>query len=641
MKAIDYLKGLRELLEIEKEEDIRLFQETVLRRSLQERVKNGISWYPVQVNRVTIGMGQRLMLEIEYNRKDDQQSGFQPGGIVSVFGILESKEEGRMNGVIASVRKNIMRVALGGEHIPQWIKHSKIGIDQAFDDKTYQEMDRALVKTIDPGKNERLAELREKMLGPSKPEFSKWDVRYYNDALNRSQNEAVEKALEAKDVAIIHGPPGTGKTTTLVAAIAEVVRRENQVLVCASSNTAVDLLTLRCHEQGIHVVRIGNPVRVEEQLQDLTLDSVITQHSDYPSLKKIRKDAIQAKEQALKFKRNFGQSERQKRQELLKEARQLKDMAHRLEDYILFQTLQRAQVVTSTLTGAGSKVLKGNRFHTVFVDEAGQALTPAVLIAMEKAQRIVMAGDHHQLPPTVKSMKADKGGLSKTLFEHVIDAKPETAVMLNRQYRMHEQIMGFSANQFYGGKLEADPSVRFHVLGDNFPALEFIDTAGCGFVEKQNTRSLSTYNPEEGDLLLKHLAILFNQIEAEIPERLDQGLTVGLIAPYKAQVRALENQLNASPMLSTYLTHIKVKTVDGFQGQERDVIYISLTRSNKKGEIGFLKDIRRMNVALTRARQKLVVVGDSATLGNHPFYAAFLQYIEDIGAYHSAWELMG
>ncbi|MEL6591525.1 MAG: AAA domain-containing protein, partial [Bacteroidota bacterium] len=615
-----------------------LFQESVLRRSLQERVKNGSSWYPVQLNRIMIGMGERLVLELEYRKLDEQQSSFQPGGIVSIFGILESKEEGRTNGVIASVRRNIIRIALSAENIPQWLKHSKIGIDQAFDDKTYQEMDRALLNTIQPGKNERLSELREKLLGPSKPEFSKWDVRYYNQALNRSQNEAVEKALEAKDVAIIHGPPGTGKTTTLVAAIAETVRRENQVLVCAASNTAVDLLTLRCHEKGIHVVRIGNPVRVEEHLQGLTLDGTITQHSDYDALRKIRKEAVQVKEQALKFRRNFGQQERKRRQELLKEARELRDMARKLEDYILFQTLQQAQVITSTLSGAANMVLKGKKFHTVFVDEAGQALTPAALIALEKGNRLIMAGDHLQLPPTVKSMQAERGGLGKTLFEQVIETKPETAVMLDQQYRMHEQIMDFSGQQFYGGKLKADPSVRFHVLGETFPPLEFVDTAGCGFAERQNPRSLSTFNPEEAEVLLKHLAMLFNQIESEIPERMEQGLSVGLVAPYKAQIRTLENQLNASPMLSTYVPLIKVKTVDGFQGQERDVIYISLTRSNKKGEIGFLKDIRRMNVALTRARQKLVVVGDSATLGKHPFYKAFLDYVDSIGAYRSAWE---
>lgn len=641
MKAREYLQELQQLLQIEKEEDIRLFQETVLRRSLQERVQKGISWYPVQLNRIMIGMGERLMLEIEYKRQEDQQNAFQPGGIVSVFGMLESKEDGRMNGVIASVRKNIMRIALSVENIPSWINHSKIGVDQAFDDKTYQEMDRALARTIDPGKNARVADLREKMLGPGKTEFAKWEVPYHNERLNRSQNEAVEKALEAKDVAIIHGPPGTGKTTTLVAAIAETVRRENQVLVCAPSNTAVDLLTLRCFEQGIHVVRIGNPVRVEEQLQSLTLDGMITQHQDYQALRKIRKDAISVKQQALKFKRNFGNLERKRRQELLKEARELRDMAHKLEDYILFQTLQQAQVIASTLIGAASNVLEGKRFHTVFVDEAGQALTPAVLIPLQKGQRMIMAGDHHQLPPTVKSMEADRKGLGKTLFEQVIESKAETAVMLEQQYRMNEQIMGFSGQQFYENRLKADDSVRFHVLGPGFLPLEFVDTAGCGFEEKQNPRSLSTFNPEEANLLLKHLANLFNRIEAEVPERLEQNLSVGLIAPYKAQVRILEEQLNNSPMLSTYLPYIKVKTVDGFQGQERDVIYISLTRSNRKGEIGFLKDIRRMNVALTRARQKLVVIGDSATLGNHPFYAAFLQYVEDLGAYRSAWELMG
>jgi ATP-dependent RNA/DNA helicase IGHMBP2 len=640
MKAREHLQKLQELLKVEKEEDLRLYQESVLKRSLKERVNKGISWYPVQMVRMYIGMGEKLHLEIENPKTKLPDHSFQPGGIVSIFGMLQDKENGRVNGVIARVRQNQMRIALSVEQIPDWLHHSKLGIDLAFDDKTYREMERAMALTIDPQRDDRIGELRELLLGPAKLSFGEWDYVYRNGNLNPSQNRAVQKVLEAKDLAIIHGPPGTGKTTTLVAAIQEVAKREHQILVCAPSNTAVDLLTLRCHEAGLEVVRLGNPVRVEAHLQDLTLDACITQHQDYTALRKLRKDAEKLKKQALKFRRQFGTKERQKRQEMLKEAREVRDLAHKLEDYILFQVLQSAQVITTTLTGANQKVLQGRKFHTVFIDEAAQALTPAALIPMQNVQRVIMAGDHCQLPPTVKSMEAGRGGLGKTLFEWAIEQKPEASVMLNQQYRMHEQIMGFSAGEFYDGELQADPAVRFHRLGPNFAPLSFIDTAGCGFDEQQNPRSLSTANPEEASLLLRHLALLFNQIEAEDPKILENPLKVGIISPYKAQVNTLNTQLLNSPMLSTYLPYISIKTVDGFQGQEKDVIYISLTRSNAKSEIGFLRDIRRMNVALTRARKMLVVVGDSATLGKHPFYERFLQYVEAQDAYHSAWEFL-
>ncbi len=640
MKAREYLQHIQELLQVERAEDLRLYQEMVLNRSLKERVEKGISWYPVNQVRISIGMGEKLVLEVENPKTKPAEGNFQPGGIVSVFSMLMDKEEGRVNGVIARMNQNSMRIALSLEQIPDSLYQGKLGVDVAFDDKTYREMDRALSLTIDPTKDARIEDLREYLLGPSAPTFAKWDYEYENPALNPSQLRAVQQVLEAKEVAIIHGPPGTGKTTTLVAAIQEVCQREHQVLVCAPSNTAVDLLTLRCFEAGLEVVRLGNPVRVEPELQDLTLDASITRHQDYAALRKLRKDAEALKKQAVKFKRKFGSQERQKRNGLFRESKELRDLAHKLEDYILFQVLQGAQVITTTLTGAAHKTLWGRKFHTVFIDEAGQALTPASLIPMLRVQRVIMAGDHCQLPPTVKSREAEQRGLSQTLFERVIAEKPACSTMLNQQYRMNEQIMGFSAGEFYGGELQAAPSVRHHQLGPNFPPLIFVDTAGCGFEEKQHPRTLSTANPEEAQLVLRHLALTFNQIEAENPSLLEQGLSVGIIAPYKAQVQTLETQLSNSPLLSTYLSHIAIKTVDGFQGQEKDVIYISLTRSNARSDIGFLKDVRRMNVALTRARKMLVVVGDSATLGEHPFYGRFLQYAESHDAYHSAWEFM-
>lgn len=639
MSPTEHLEHLLELLSIEKEEDIRLYREKVLSRKLKDRVKDGYSWYPVRMNRVFVGMGERWTVEIEApeGMKTDNQV-FQSGGAVSLFGMDADRESGRIYGVITYLRKGRMRISVGMEHLPDWLNRSRLGIDIEFDDKTYQEMEKALRKAIDPGKNKRLAELRDILLSKRAASSHNWEVQFRHPALNESQNEAIQKSLEALDVAIIHGPPGTGKTTTMVQAIKETVLHEHQVLVCAPSNTAVDLLTLRCHEEGIHVVRLGNPARVEEELQDLTLDASITRHQDYGALKKLRKDAEEMRRQAAKHTRRGAWEDRKRRGQLFREARELKDMARQLEDYILNQTIQRAEVITCTLTGAASSVIGRKRFHTVFIDEAGQALAPACWIPIKKANRVIMAGDHQQLPPTVKSFEAGKAGLHETLFETVINLKPDVSVMLNRQYRMHEQIMEFSARQFYDGQLEADPGVRFRSLGDDFPPVEFVDTAGCGFNEKRHSETRSLYNAEEGQLLLRHLATLLRDLQKADPETINERFTVGLIAPYKAQVMKLQEQVEASPMLSTYARNLTIKTVDGFQGQERDVVYISLTRSNDKGEIGFLKDIRRMNVALTRARKKLVVVGDSATLGEHSFYKAFLDYIEEIGAYRSAWE---
>ncbi|MEZ4829499.1 MAG: AAA domain-containing protein [Bacteroidia bacterium] len=638
--TLEKLTHLLQLLKTEKEEDIRLYREMVLERTLTERVKKGITWYPLSMKRLYIGFGDKIVIELEENTSEKNKAGvFQAGDPVSLFGFVSDQEMGRNTGVIASIRKGTIRIALNSEQIPDWVTHARLGIDPEFDDKTYLEMERAVRTVIEPGKNRRLAELREILTGDGTPEFHNWKVSYQNPALNASQNQAIQKVLEAHDVAIIHGPPGTGKTTTLVQAIKEVLNHEHQVLVCAPSNTAVDLLTLKCHQEGISVVRIGNPVRVEDTLQELTVDGLMASHEDYPALRKLRKEAEAVKTAALKFKRNFGGRERQQRQEMMKEARELKSLSHQLEDYIVFQILNRSQVIAATLTGAAHSILGEKRFHTVFIDEAAQAMEPAAWIPILRANRVIMAGDHCQLPPTVKSIEAGKGGLSHTLFESIISRK-EVDVMLNRQYRMNEQIMRFSGRKFYNDELQADPQVKAWVLGPDFVPVEFVDTAGCGFDEILNPESRSRGNPEEANLLLKHLATLFNQITAQTPETLSPTFSVGIISPYKEQVRILENQIQNSPMLSDFQRFISVNTIDGFQGQERDVIYISLVRSNDKNEIGFLKDIRRMNVALTRAKKKLVVVGDSSTLGKDSFYHDFLDYIDAIGAYHSAWEWM-
>ncbi|MEO0584841.1 MAG: AAA domain-containing protein [Bacteroidota bacterium] len=641
MNSKEKIEHLQDLLELERQEDLRQYKEKVLKRTLKERIQKGVTWFPVFLRRMYFGLGDRLVIEVERSEsKKKVDSGFQSGAVVAVFGMDMDQMSGRLTGVIAALQKNSMKIALSTDNIPDWLPHSKLGIDLEFDDKTYQEMKRALVEIKEPKKNERLKELREVLFGERKPEFHDWSIQLEHPQLNPSQNKAVQRALEAKDVAIIHGPPGTGKTTTMVHTIQEVLLHEHQVMICAASNTAVDLLTLKCIELGMDVVRLGNPARVDEELLKHTLDGAVANHPDYNALKKLRKDVEDARKRAHKFKRKYGSREYHKRKELLRDAREMKALAHQLEDYILHQVINRTPIIACTLTGASSKVLGRKSFHTVFIDEAGQALTPASCIPLLRCNRVIMAGDHLQLPPTVKSMEAEKKGLSTTLFEEVVEKHPETSVMLEQQYRMNEQIMRFSGLQFYENRLIADASVKDHQLTENFPPVAFIDTAGCGFNEKKNPETLSTGNPDEAQLLLRHLALMFMKLESEAPDTLNASFSVGVIAPYKQQVQILKQQLGSSPMLSSFKQYITINTVDGFQGQERDVIYISLVRSNKRGEIGFLQDIRRMNVALTRARKRLVVIGDSATLGSHHFYEDFFNYIDKIGAYHSAWELM-
>ncbi|MEM6628265.1 MAG: AAA domain-containing protein [Bacteroidota bacterium] len=638
MTSEEQLHETKALLEIERKEDLRQYREKVLRRSLSDRVEKGISWYPVHLKGIFIGTGEKIVLELEREARGKSSNALQAGSTISVFGMNADNESGRNSGVIAWIRKNTMQIVLGTEQIPEWVHGSKIGVDLDFDDTTYREMNKALGKVREASTGERIYALRELILGTVKPSFHKWEVRYQNPSLNDSQNVGVELALRALDFAIIHGPPGTGKTTTLVQAIKETLRRENQVLVCAPSNTAVDLLVLKCQEQGLSVVRLGNPARVDEELHKLTLDGAIAGHDDYKLLKKYRKEAEDLKKRALKFKRKYGNRERQQRNVLMKEVRELKQTAHRLEDYIIHQILSQRQVVASTLTGAAHSVLGNKRFYSVFIDEAAQALSPATWIPLLRADRVIFAGDHHQLPPTVKSPEAEKGGLGKTLFEQAILKSPESTAMLQMQYRMHHQIMDFSGRWFYKGLLQAALFVKYRTLGEDFPAVEFVDTAGCGFEEKKDPETLSTFNTEEAHMLLKHVALLFNQMESKLADTWQLDFSLGIIAPYKAQVKALAEQVAESPLLGSYVSYISVNTVDGFQGQERDVIYISLTRSNSKGEIGFLGNVRRMNVAMTRARKKLVVVGDSSTLGQHPFFQAFFDYIDEIGAYHTAWE---
>lgn len=641
------LRRTQALLKLEQEEDLNQYKLKSTRSPISERKENGLCWYPVVVTKTEIGFGSKVVVEIERTAGKDQLHLFQTGKAAQLFSNATGAQghDGQiLTGVITSLKRNKLTLATTKEDLPDWIDDGKLGIDLTFDEMSYREMEIALRKVTEAD-NTRLAHLRDVLLGAVPAQFQE-NIPYQPlPELNDSQNEAVANIERARDVAIIHGPPGTGKTTTLVQAILRTLPGERRLLVCAPSNTAVDLLTEKLAAQGINVIRIGNPSRVSDILLEHTLDAQIMAHRDYKDIKLLRKNAEEYKSMAFQYRRKFGWEEREQRRLFKEESRRMLAEAESLERYIIDDLLDRVQVITCTLVGSANRVIRHLTYDTVFIDEAAQALEPACWIPVTRANRVILAGDHCQLPPTVKSLEADKKGLSKTLFEKCIERQPHVAVMLKTQYRMHEHIMNFSNQQFYRGELTADASVAaadLSAFSDLFAgnlAVEFIDTAGCGYTEKAFSETSSVANPEEADLLLQHLTHLLKDYGPEAMQA--KPLKIGIISPYRAQINYLKDEVEHQPLLAELQAKrwLSVGTVDSFQGQERDIICISLVRSNAAGEIGFLSDIRRMNVAMTRARKKLIIVGDSATLTRHPFYREFMTYTESIGAYKSAWEL--
>jgi superfamily I DNA and/or RNA helicase len=649
-------------MQLEQKEDQAQFKLKNASASIKERRRRGLTWYPVTITQEDIGFGGKVVLELERPAHRQDLHLFQVGKNACVFSNApgySGPDRPVLSGVVTSVRRNKLVLATTKEELPDWVQNantlngSTLGIDLTFDEVSYREMHQALNDVIGAHGN-RLAELRDVLLGVRQASYRepKADDLFYPSALNDSQLVAVRHVISAQDVAIIHGPPGTGKTTTLVQAILETIRRERRVLVCAPSNTAVDLLTEKLAERGVNVIRMGNPSRVSDLLLKHTLDAGVMAHPSYAKMHAMRQTAEQhrdtASELAKEGVRNFGFEGRQHRQQLREEARALRQAADDLERFMTEDVLESVQVITCTLVGASHRHMRHLSFETVFIDEAAQALEPGCWIPIAKGQRIVLAGDHHQLPPTVKSEQAAREGLRETLFEKCIQRQPQTARMLTTQYRMHEQIMGFSSEKFYGGQLVPHASVRHAGLeaydlrfAPDLP-VEFIDTAGCAYQEVAIPESRSTANPEEAHLLLERLAqLLAPYDEDEFGEHDQRPLSIGVIAPYRAQINYLKDAIEDSEMLNGLLLQrrLSVGTVDSFQGQERDIIAITLTRSNPQGEIGFLSDIRRMNVGMTRARRKLLLVGDSSTLCRHPFFVELLAYVKGVGGYRTAHEM--
>ena len=645
-------------MQLEQKEDQAQFKLKRADASIKERRRRGLTWYPVTITHEDIGFGGKVLLELERPAHRQDLHLFQVGKNAALFsnaGGYSGGDRPMLSGVVTNLRRNKLLLATTKETLPDWVRDgSTLGIDLTFDEVSYREMNHALGEVMGAHGN-RLAELRDTLLGARQAGFRehKADGSFYPSVLNDSQLAAVRHVIMAQDVAIIHGPPGTGKTTTLVQAILETIRRERRVLVCAPSNTAVDLLTEKLAERGVNVIRIGNPNRVSDLLLKHTLDAGVIAHPSHSKMHAMRQTADQHRETAAQIAnervRHFGFEARQQRQWLREEARTLRQAADDLERFITEDVLESVQVVTCTLVGASHSHIRHLSFETVFIDEAAQALEPGCWIPIAKGQRIVLAGDHHQLPPTVKSEKAAREGLRETLFEKCIQRQPHTARMLTVQYRMHTDIMGFSSETFYGGQLVPHPSVRYADLADYDPRfasdlpVEFIDTAGCDFLELAIPESRSTANPQEAHLLLERLAQLIAPGEpaASVDDAehsqapLSMGVSIGVIAPYRAQINYLKDAIEDHEALSDLLMHrrLSVGTVDSFQGQERDIIAISLTRSNSQGDIGFLADIRRMNVAMTRARRKLLLVGDSSTLCCNPFFVDLLAYVKRVGGY--------
>lgn len=634
--AMDYFKKLLELLKIEREDDRKAYQAMAASTSVAERRANGLSWYPIAIRGSEMSRGDYLTVEVERTTHQDIVHQLRFGVSAVLFSNHDPKTD-RVEGTITYQGGNRLKITLRTDELPEWASNGKLGIDVLFDDNSYDEMQSALKQAdaiADKGGNDHLVRI---LTGEKSPTFQDNLPPITIPRLNESQQAAVNRILAANELAIVHGPPGTGKTTTLVQAIKALIKQDHQqILVVAPSNTAVDLLSEKLSDEGLNVLRVGNPARVSERLSSLTLDARMAEHNSMKEIKRLKKQANEFRDMAHKYKRNFGKAERDQRKALFDEARNIMKQVENTEQYIMDDLVAKAQVITATLVGANHYTVRHLKYHTIVIDEAGQALEPACWIPILKAQKVILAGDHCQLSPTVKSEEAARKGLSTTLLEKCTARHPEAVVLLEEQYRMHEMIMGYSSAVFYEDKLRAHASVAAHTLFQDDMPLSFVDTAGCGFDEK--TEGTSTTNPEEAAFLFKHLRQFVTGLHTHYqPQHFP---SIAIISPYKQQIHILKEQLLSVPELQPYGDKISVNTIDSFQGQERDIVYISMTRSNNDNKIGFLSDIRRMNVAMTRARKKLVIIGDSATLSQLPFYAGFIAYAEQQNAYQSAWEFM-
>ncbi len=620
------LQRQRMLLEIEYNHEKEEFRKQTETMGVERKVRRGDAWFPISIGKSYYNSLNQMVVEVMRQPGSDIEHNFEAGRPVCFFtikndmgtaGAKATKAGSKLQylsftATVSYAEQDRMVVALPDSgRIVDLQRQDALGVQLFFDETSYRLMFEALDRVI-RARSGRLADLRDIFYTKAPASRYTFDAMRF-PWLNASQEKAVNEVLWAKDVAVVHGPPGTGKTTTLVEAIFETLRRESQVLVCAQSNMAVDWISEKLVDRGINVLRIGNPTRVNDKMLSFTYERRFEAHPDYPQLWSIRKAIRELRQQ-----RKHADSWHQKMD-------RLKSRATELELRIRSSLFGEARVIASTLTGAANRVLEGEKYSTLFIDEAAQALEAACWIAIRKAGRVILAGDHCQLPPTVKSIMALKGGLGKTLMERIVENKPETVTLLKMQYRMNEQIMKFSSEWFYHGMVESAPTVSHRGILDYDTPMMWIDTAECDGKEEFVGENFGRINRAEAELTLQTLQQYLEKIGKQ--RILEESIDVGIISPYRAQVQLLRKELRKREFFRPYRHLLTVNTVDGFQGQERDIILISLVRSNDGGDIGFLRDLRRMNVAITRARMKLIILGSSETMTSHPFYKKLYEYV--------------
>lgn len=681
ISPIQALLQQRTLLQLEYYTEKEAFRKLTEQMGLQRKVKRGDAWFPLQVGKSFYNSLNQTAIEVFRTSDQDIEHNFEFGRPVMFFMVKKmGKNENQGNTALQQpenasdanhkVQNSNLKVQsikyfsftgtvsyVDGDRMVITVPDSApllelqqstdpIGVQLSFDETSYKLMFEALDRVM-KAKNNRLAYLRDLFYSHQKAgRFSFEPMKF--PWLNPTQERAVNEVLWAKDVAIVHGPPGTGKTTTLVEAINETLMRESQVLVCAQSNMAVDWISEKLVDRGINVLRIGNPTRVNDKMLGFTYERRFESHADYPQLWAIRKAIRELRKNRKKGSENYHQK-----------MERLKSRAAEIEIRINSELFGEARVIACTLVGSAHHLLEGMKFGTLFIDEAAQALEAACWIPMRRASRVILAGDHCQLPPTVKSIAALRAGLGKTLMERIAENKPEVVTLLKIQYRMNDEIMRFSSDWFYGGKVESAPQIKYRSVLDYDHPITWIDTSNeenqitiegedapedsastsssvsaanqnsdLNFKEQFVGESFGRINKAEAELTLLTLAEYFTKISKR--RVLEERIDVGIISPYRAQVQYLKKLIKKYEFFKPYRRLISVNTVDGFQGQERDVILISLVRSNDEGQIGFLKDLRRMNVAMTRARMKLIILGNKDTMTKHPFYKKLWEYVEAI-----------
>ena len=621
MTTQGYFSHLRELVAMELEEERRAYQRSLEEKqaSLGGSIREAACRYPVRLGNTAYNALGQLTLELRYDVGEDEvELDFEPGKPVTMFYMADSgAKELQHQCYVEWVGDGVMTVSLPSKAAEQSMRDIAVrhllGVQLGIDNTSYRVMTEAL-NEAEHRDDERFVRLREVLLGQRPPSFRTLPQLSF-PWLNRSQQDAIQRVVEAQEVAIVHGPPGTGKTTTLVEAIIETLQRETQVLVCAPSNAAVDWISEQLMRRGIHVLRVGNPLRMSDEMLDCSYERRYAAHPDYHELWSIRK--------MLRGENKVDGAERRHR---------LQQRETELEIKINADLFEQARVVSCTLIGSAYRIMERRRFSTLFIDEAAQALEPACWAAALRADRVVMSGDHQQLPPTVKSLAAAKGGLADTMMQKVVALWPRAVSLLTVQYRMNEEIMAFPSRWFYHGRLQAAPEAAQRLVSPLDTPLMWLDTSAISNTEFRISNG-SISNADEARLVIHTLR---DYIEMVSPQKIEsERVDFGIITPYRGQARLIRRLLKMQHYFRKLKRHITVGTVDGFQGQERDVIVISLVRDNAEGSIGFLRDLRRMNVAMTRARMKLIIVGNADTLGRHRFYRALIEHVKEHGEFVS------